>query len=553
MLKALHIRNYVLIESLAVRFDKGFVAITGETGSGKSILLDAFSLLLGERADSKAIRQGKDKCSVEALVEIQSNSFQSFFAEHDLDLSEEVLVRREINKQGKSRAFINDTPVTLQTLRLFTEQLVDLHSQHENALLFRRNFRYELVDAFSKSEGAFQTYKKAFANWKQVQVDLTDLQHQLQQVQSTEDYRLFQLNELSQFDFSTWDVTQMENDLNLQQHSGETITALSHIVNVLEGNDESALTQLKIAKQHLAKVAPTSPILEKLLAQLESAIEDIKETSSDLERFAEQIQLNPEQALKLEEELSFVYKMIRKHNLADHAALCELKDSLTNESLSTEKLQEEIQQCELLLIQAEKEVREAATKLSQLRMKGIQLSEKSIGTALRKLNLEHAQFQIECKSSEALHAYGAEELSFSFSANKGQPFEDIKNVASGGELSRVMLAIKAASSEWKQMPVLILDEIDQGVGGETANRIADLLKEMATQSQLIVITHLPQIASKANQHFEVSKTTQGNTTESALNELSMSQREQALAHMLAGAKAGDAALQTARELLGAQA
>jgi len=553
MLKALHIKNYVLIESLSVRFNKGFVAITGETGSGKSILLDAFSLLLGDRADTKAIRQGKDKCSVEAVVQIQTNSFQSFFAEHDLDLSEEVVVRREINKQGKSRAFINDTPVTLQTLKAFTEQLVDLHSQHENALLFRRNFRYELVDAFSKSEGAFQMYKKLFAQWKQAQYDLHELQQQLQQAQSTEDYRLFQLNELNQFEFDDWNVAQMESDLNLQQHSGETISALSQIVNVLEGNDESALAQLKIAKSQLAKVAVNSPILEKLLAQLESAIEEIKETSKDLERFAEEIQLNPEQAQRLEEELSFIYKMLRKHNVADHAALLALKETLTNESRSTEKLVDEIAQAEQAVVLAEKEVREAASKLSQLRMKGIQLSEKSIGTALKKLNLEYAQFQIECKSSEALHAFGAEELSFSFSANKGQPFEDIKNVASGGELSRVMLAIKAASSEWKQMPVLILDEIDQGVGGETANRIAELLKEMATQSQLIVITHLPQIASKANQHFEVSKKTTGDTTESALNELAMAQREQALAHMLAGAKAGEAALQTARELLGVQA
>lgn len=553
MLKALHIKNYVLIESLSVRFNKGFVAITGETGSGKSILLDAFSLLLGDRADTKAIRQGKDKCSVEAVVNIQTDAFQSFFSDHDLDLSGEVVVRREINKQGKSRAFINDTPVTLQTLKAFTEQLVDLHSQHENALLFRRNFRYELVDAFSKSEGAFQTYKNLFAQWKQAQLNLQELHQQLQQAQSTEDYRLFQLNELNQFEFEDWNVAQMESDLNLQQHSGETIAALSQIVNVLEGNDESALVQLKIAKSQLAKVAVNSPVLEKLLAQLESAIEEIKETSSDLERFAEQIQLNPEQAQRLEEELSFIYKMLRKHNATDHSALVALKESLTNESRSTEKLVEEIAQAEASVIQLEKEVRAAASKLSQLRMKGIQASEKSIGVALKKLNLEHAQFQIECKSSDSLHAYGAEELSFSFSANKGQPFEDIKNVASGGELSRVMLAIKAASSEWKQMPVLILDEIDQGVGGETANRIADLLKEMATQSQLIVITHLPQIASKASQHFEVSKTTNGDTTESALNELTMPQREQSLAHMLAGAKAGEAALQTARELLGVQA
>lgn len=549
MLKSLLIRNYVLIDSLHVSFDKGFVAITGETGSGKSILLDGFSLLLGERSDVKSIRQGQDKCMVEAVFAVARNRFDSFFIENDLDFSDETVVRREVNKQGKSRAFINDTPVTLAVLKMFTEQLVDLHSQHENALLFRKAFRYEMVDAFSKSKEVAQSYKTSFLLWKQTDLQLEQLRQQLNNEKANEDYRLFQLNELEQEDFSSFDVAEMEGELNLQQNSGELLESLHSISSLLSEGESNAIQQLKIAKQQLMKWESGHPKLQQFSAQMESAIAELREVDIDLQRFAESVSTDPARASWVEEKLSFIYKMFRKHNVNCIEDLSALKMKLEQDAQLTATLESSIQHKEQEVLQLEMNCRELATKLSHLRMKGVKEAEKAISSSLNKLNLIHAQFQIEATGTAELHVHGAENLRFAFSANKGQPFEDIKSVASGGEISRVMLAIKAATAHLNEMPVLILDEIDQGVGGETGNRIASLLREMSTSAQLLVITHLPQIASKAHQHFRVTKRVEGDSTISDLEELNLAAREKELAHMLGGDQAGAAALQTAKELM----
>jgi DNA repair protein RecN (Recombination protein N) len=549
MLKSLLIRNYVLIDSLHVSFDKGFVAITGETGSGKSILLDGFSLLLGERSDVKSIRQGQDKCMVEAVFAVARNRFDSFFIENDLDFSDETVVRREVNKQGKSRAFINDTPVTLAVLKMFTEQLVDLHSQHENALLFRKAFRYEMVDAFSKSKEVAQSYKTLFLLWKQTDLQLEQLRQQLNNEKANEDYRLFQLNELEQEDFSSFDVAEMEGELNLQQNSGELLESLHSISSLLSEGESNAIQQLKIAKQQLMKWESGHPKLQQFSAQMESAIAELREVDIDLQRFAESVSTDPARASWVEEKLSFIYKMFRKHNVNCIEDLSALKMKLEQDAQLTATLESSIQHKEQEVLQLEMNCRELATKLSHLRMKGVKEAEKAISSSLNKLNLMHAQFQIEATGTAELHVHGAENLRFAFSANKGQPFEDIKSVASGGEISRVMLAIKAATAHLNEMPVLILDEIDQGVGGETGNRIASLLREMSASAQLLVITHLPQIASKAHQHFRVTKRVEGDSTISDLEELNLAAREKELAHMLGGDQAGAAALQTAKELM----
>ena len=549
MLKSLHIRNYVLIESLHVNFNKGFVAITGETGSGKSILLDAFALLLGDRSDVKSIRVGQDKCTVEAVFAISKERFDSFFHENDLDFSEETVVRREVNSKGKSRAFINDTPVNLTVLKQFTEQVVDLHSQHENALLFRKSFRYEMVDAFSKSKDLWNTYRSNFLRWRDIQNELEQLRLQLNNEKATEDYRLFQLNELTLEDFSSFDVPEMEGELNLQQNSGELLESLHTVTNLLNEGDSNILQQLKIAKQQLMKWENGHPKLQQFSSQLESVMAELREVDIDLQKFSDSVTLDPERACFIEERLNFVFKMFRKHNVNSIEELSALKLKLEQDAQLTESLEVSIQHKEREVLQLENQCKELATKLSHLRMKGVKEAEKAISTSLHKLNLTHAQFQIEVTGTPELHVYGAENLRFAFSANKGQPFEDIKAVASGGEISRVMLAIKAATSHLNEMPVLILDEIDQGVGGETGNRIAALLREMSVSAQLLVITHLPQIASKAHQHFRVTKRVNGESTISDLQELSVADREMELAHMLGGDQAGDAALQTAKELM----
>lgn len=532
-----------------MNFNKGFVAITGETGSGKSILLDAFALLLGDRSDVKSIRVGQEKCTVEAVFAISKERFDLFFQENDLDFSEETVVRREVNNKGKSRAFINDTPVTLAVLKQFTEQLVDLHSQHENALLFRKAFRYEMVDAFSKSKEVWNNYRSSFLNWRETERELEQLRLQLNTEKATEDYRLFQLNELSQEDFSSFDVAEMEGELNLQQNSGELLESLHAVSHLLSEGDSNAIQQLKLARQQLMKWESGHPKLHEFSTQLESLIAELKEVDNDLQRFSDSVNMDPERAAFVEERLSFVFKMFRKHNVNSIEALSELKLKLEQDAQLTETLELSIQEKESEVKRLEQQCKELATKLSHLRMKGVKEAEKAISSSLNKLNLTHAQFQIEVTGTPEIHIYGAENLRFAFSANKGQPFEDIKSVASGGEISRVMLAIKAATAHLNEMPVLILDEIDQGVGGETGNRIAALLREMSKSAQLLVITHLPQIASKAHQHFRVSKRVEGESTVSDLEELNLAAREKELAHMLGGDLAGEAALQTAKELM----
>ena len=549
MLKSLDIRNYVLIEALHVNFNKVFVAITGETGSGKSILLDAFALLLGERSDVKSIRIGQEKCTVEAVFAISKDRFDLFFQENDLDFSEETVVRREVNNKGKSRAFINDTPVTLTVLKQFTEQVVDLHSQHENALLFRKSFRYEMVDAFSKSKEVWNNYRNSFLNWREAEKQLEQLRLQLNSEKATEDYRLFQLNELAQEDFSSFDVFEMEGELNLQQNSGELLESLHAVSHIMSEGDNNVLQQLKLAKQQLMKWESGNPKLQAFSSQLESLIAELREVDIDLQRFSDSVTIDPERAAFIEERLSFVFKMFRKHNVNSIEGLSELKLKLEQDAQLTETLEVSIQEKELEVARLEQQCKELATKLSRLRMKGVKEAEKAISSSLNKLNLTHAQFQIEVTGTSELHVYGAENLRFAFSANKGQPFEDIKSVASGGEISRVMLAIKAATAHLNEMPVLILDEIDQGVGGETGNRIAALLREMSESAQVLVITHLPQIASKAHQHFRVTKRVEGESTVSDLEELNLAAREKELAHMLGGEQAGKAALQTAKELM----
>ena len=475
--------------------------------------------------------------------------FDVFFQENDLDFSEETVVRREVNSKGKSRAFINDTPVALAVLKNFTEQLVDLHSQHENALLFRKAFRYEMVDAFSKSKELWNTYRSSFLKWRETQNELEQLGIQLNNEKATEDYRLFQLNELAQEDFSAFDVAEMEGELKLQQNSGELLESLNTVSNALSEGDSNVLQQLKTAKQQLMKWEGGHPKLEQFSSQLESVIAELREVDIDLQKFSDSVTLDPERASFIEERLSFVFKMFRKNNVNSIEELNELKLKLEQDAQLTEALESSIQQKEIEVLQLENQCKELATKLSHLRMKGVKEAEKAISSSLKKLNLTHAQFQIEVTGTSELHVYGAENLRFAFSANKGQPFEDIKSVASGGEISRVMLAIKAATSHLNEMPVLILDEIDQGVGGETGNRIAALLREMSASAQLLVITHLPQIASKAHQHFRVTKRVEGESTISDLQELNVSEREKELAHMLGGDQAGEAALQTAKELM----
>jgi DNA repair protein RecN (Recombination protein N) len=537
MLKQLRIQNYVLITSLEVSLKKGFVAITGETGSGKSILLDAFGLLMGERADVKSIRVGQEKCAVEAVFEVKSAEFIRFFELHDLDYSSECVIRREITKNGKSRAFINDTPVNLSVLKALTEQLVDLHSQHENALLFRKEFRYEMIDAFSSCTDIASEYKKQFLSLQQLNKQSAELQAQLQEQKASEDYRNFQLNELQEFDFVDWNQTQLETVLSEQENAGEVLESLSQFQFDVDESDESVLMRLKHWKNQLSKLSVKSKSLEEFALRMEQIHLELQELNADIAAFAANTQLNPEERQHIEDQLSFLYKMFRKHHVQSVSELISVANKLEAESHASEELELKLHALTEEIQQLQKHCEGQAKVLSQQRMLGVKRAEKSIAESFSKLNLEHAKFQIVMRESAELSIHGLDE------------FEQLKAVASGGELSRVMLAIKAATAKLNQMPVLILDEIDQGVGGETGNAIGKLLKEMSQQMQLIAISHLPQIASKAEQQFSVRKHVFDGTTLSELIELKGNERRDEIALMLGGKNSSQATLQAAAELL----
>lgn len=549
MLKQLRIQNYVLITSLEVSLKKGFVAITGETGSGKSILLDAFGLLMGERADVKSIRVGQEKCAVEAVFEVKGEEFIRFFELHDLDYSPECVIRREITKNGKSRAFINDTPVNLSVLKALTEQLVDLHSQHENALLFRKEFRYEMIDAFSSCTDISSEYRKQFLSLQQLKKQNAELQAQLQEQKASEDYRNFQLNELQEFDFADWNQTQLETVLSEQENAGEVLESLGQFQFDVDESDESVLMRLKHWKNQLSKLSVKSKSLEEFALRMEQIHLELQELNADIAAFASNTQLNPEERQHIEDQLSFLYKMFRKHHVQTVSELMTVSNKLEAESHASEELELKLQTLTEEIQQLQKHCEGQAKVLSQQRMLGVKRAEKSIAESFSKLNLEHAKFQIVMRESAELSIHGLDEFEFMFSANVGQPFEQLKAVASGGELSRVMLAIKAATAKLNQMPVLILDEIDQGVGGETGNAIGKLLKEMSQQMQLIAISHLPQIASKAEQQFSVRKHVLDGTTLSELIELKGNERRDEIALMLGGKNSSQATLQAAAELL----
>jgi DNA repair protein RecN (Recombination protein N) len=546
MLKQLRIQNYVLITSLEVTLKKGFVAITGETGSGKSILLDAFGLLLGERADVKSIRVGQDKCSVEAVFEVHDSRF---FDEHDLDFSTECVIRREITKNGKSRAFINDTPVNLSILKALTEQFVDLHSQHENALLFRKEFRFEMIDSFSSSNALALEYRKQFLLLQQQLKGRSEIEVQLQERKASEDYRNFQLNELQEFNFSTWDQAQLESILNEQENAGEVVESLGQLQFDLDESDNAILPRIKHWKSQLARLSVKSKSIAEFATRMEQVYIELHELSSDLSAFAANTQLNPEERMHIEEQLTFLYKMFRKHQVQSVSELEGIALRLQDESHESNELELKLASLDQEILQLQTQCENQAKVLSQQRMLGVKRAEKAIAETFSKLNLEHAKFQIVMRESSELTAHGLDEFEFMFSANVGQPFEQLKAVASGGELSRVMLAIKAATAKLNQMPVLILDEIDQGVGGETGNAIGKLLKEMSQQMQLIVISHLPQIASKAEQQFSVRKQVIGGMTLSELVELQGDERKNEIALMLGGKNSSQATLQAAAELL----
>ena len=549
MLTFLHIQNYALIDTITLDVSYGFTTITGETGSGKSILLGAFGLLLGERADTKSMRQKDSKCVVEATFDLSNCELQSFFEEHDLDYENHTVVRREIAVGGKSRSFVNDTPVQLNVLKMLGARLVDIHSQHENSLLAERSFQFEVVDAFAGNGEALNSYRAKFHRWNELRSEYAELSERLVQWQQEEDYVQFQLQELERAELEHLNQEELESELNTLQHADQIRQVLFSVGEILDGSEQSVLSRISLAKSHVGRVSAHSTALQEFLTRLESSSIELRELSRDVESFATGVSVDERKAEQLGDRLSLLYQLQKKHRVQSVEDLRTLLNELKTRAFSSEELEQRIRLCDEERASCEMQLSKLSDQLNLARTSGVKLAEKEMHGYFGQLSMEHAEVKLQLEPKEEFDAWGRNQLSFLFKANKGGQFQLIHKVASGGEISRVMLAIKASISRHKQLPVLILDEIDQGVSGEVGLKIGTILKEMSASMQLLTITHLPQIAGKAEHHWKVSKAVQNEATITSVECITGEQRVNELAEMLGGKKKSAAALANAKELL----
>lgn len=549
MLRHLEVINYGLIDHVQLDFQSGLTAITGETGSGKSILLGAFGLLLGERADSKSIKNADQKCIVEASFELGKFNLKSFFTENDLDFENVTTIRREIAVNGKSRAFINDTPVSLQQLKALGECLVDIHSQHQNSILSERNYQFSVVDAFATNDNTLAEYKELFKLYKQQQASLNELLDSEAKLKQDLDYFQFQLEELEKFNLEEIDIKAIEDEVEVLNNSEQIQGALSNITDILSGDNGSVLNALSTAKSLLQKIATTNTQLGEFSHRLESAQIELKELSRELEDFSENIQMDPVRLEKMQDILSAIYHLQQKHRLMSTEELIQLREELREKVNITNNIDDKIASLKEDILKTEQTLGSLSKELLISRKKGSEKAQKEVAVFFSELSLEHAEMVFEITESKEFHALGKDEVQLLFKANKGGQLLPIQKVASGGEISRVMLALKASISKHKNLPVLILDEIDQGVSGEVGKKIGAILKQMSTSMQLITITHLPQIAGKADHHLKVRKETSEKDTTTLVEPLNYDHRVKELAEMLSGKNISNAAIENAKELM----
>lgn len=549
MLQSLSISNYALIEQTSLQFEKGLTAITGETGSGKSILLGAFGLLLGERADTRAIKDENAKCVVEAVFNLKNESLQSFFTENDLDYEELTTIRREIAPGGKSRAFINDTPVQLTTLKQLGSKLVDIHSQHESSLLGDREFQFSVTDAFAGNDSLLAEYSAVFSQYKAAKRALEETLQNEAQMRKEMDYIRFQLGEFEKAQLENLDQQALEQELDTLNNAEQIKTVLAHVHGLLDAEAQGAIPAMNLAKSSLQKIASFNHQLEEYSTRLESALIELRELAREIEAYAEDVHVDEKAIEEIGNKLSVLYSLQKKHGLNSVEELLALKAELESKCHGYDNVDDQIAALQKQVEMHEQTLQTLAKKLTDSRKKAAVKAQEEVKRYFSELSLEHAELSIEITETEHFNSFGKDEIAFLFRANKGSKLQPIEKVASGGEISRVMLAIKASISKHKHLPVLILDEIDQGVSGEVGKKIGEILKEMSKETQLITITHLPQIAGKAAQHLKVYKSNEGATTTTHVVLLNEEERINELAEMLSGKNISKAAIENAKELM----
>lgn len=549
MITQLTIKNYALIEDIKVNFKEGLTIITGETGAGKSILLGALSLLLGKRADLNSVKNNTKKCVIEAEFQINLYQLNTFFKSHDLDYEPQTIIRREILPSGKSRAFINDSPVNLNILSLLGAYLIDIHNQHQTLEVSSKDFQFELIDALANTKNTLDTYKYALKEFKTNQALLNQLNQKKAEAQKEQDYNQFLFDELEQANLKTGELESLEEELE-NLNNVETIQEqLSQMLQLLNDENIGVLIALNEIKLKANKLKGISSNFEKLWERIQSVQIELDDIFSEINSEIESAEANPERLSEVNDRLQTLYKLQTKHQAQNLEELITIKNNLAENLQETENLDTKIQELELQIQKASETLVTLATEIHNKRVAVIETLVKSLEEILAQLGLPNARFKINLEQTNQFLENGSDTLSFLFTANKGTNFGELKKVASGGEMSRIMLAIKSILANYSQLPTLVFDEIDTGVSGEVANKIAEIMKQMSKKMQLISITHLPQIAAKGNHHYKVYKEDVNNETQTKLKLLNPESRITELAEMLGGEKKSESALAHARELL----
>jgi len=548
MLTHLTIKNYALIKQLEFVPSAKLNVITGETGAGKSIMLGAIGLLLGNRADSKTLWDENEKCVTEGIFDISSYSLKELFESENLDFENHTVIRREISPAGKSRAFINDTPVTLEVMKKIGSRLMDIHSQHETLELGTKSFQLNLIDSFASNIRLRETYSQHWKIFIEAQQAYTELKDESVALKKESDFISFQLDELVKADLKEGELEKLEPDLKILEHAEEIKTQFNAIIQQLERSDYSVSSVLSAVRNQLQSIASYSPNYNHLLQRLESARIELDDILQEVEQAEEKIEFDPLRTEEIKDRVSTLYQLQHKHRLQDIGQLIELRDSLQLKMDKTNNLDELLAQAKASLTKAENNLTIAAADLSKSRQKIFTPLTKQLTHLLKELGIPDASLAIE-HLNVAPGPKGSDSIEILFSANKGIPPRPLAQVASGGEFSRVMFSIKYIMAEKADLPTLILDEIDSGVSGEIAIRLGNRMKEIAQRHQIIAISHLPQIAAKADAHFYVFKDNSSARTITSMRKLADNDRIVEIAQMIGGAKPSALALENARELM----
>ena len=551
MLRSLYIQNYALIEKLDISFSSGFSVITGETGAGKSIILGAIGLLLGQRADVKSIRQGAAKCVIEARFEIAGYGMRPFFEENELEYEDECILRREVYASGKSRAFINDTPASLVQMKELGEQLIDVHSQHQNLLLNKEGFQLNVLDILAHDEEELNNYQSLHREWKQVQQDLEDLIVLAEQNKADEDYIRFQLEQLEDAQLAAGEQEELEQEADTLNHAEEIKAGLFRAGQVMNSDEGGLLSALKECLNTMLGLQKVYPSAGELAERLESSYIELKDISQEISGKEEEIEFNPVRLEEVNDRLNLIYTLQQKHRVTTVDELLALADDYAAKLANITSSDEQIEELKVRSEALYSKVKKQAAVLTKLRTAAAREVEKQMAARLIPLGMPNVRFRVEIGARKEPGVHGADTVNFLFSANKNGALQSISSVASGGEIARVMLSVKAMIAGAVKLPTIVFDEIDTGVSGEIADRMADIMQEMGdSDRQVISITHLPQIAARGRAHYKVYKQDNETETNSHIRRLADEERIEEIAHMLSGATLTDAALNNAKALLG---